>query len=148
MEAYKRRFGVYPVSVHADQIYRNRENRAYCAARGMRLSGPPLGRPPADPMQRSAASRQAYEDHLLRNGIEGKFGQGKRHFGLGPIMSKLAETALTSIAVCFLVMNLQKLLELLFVVLLWRKAVWIAPQQLLWAVWNAENEENCLVAQA
>jgi hypothetical protein len=147
VEAYKRRFGVYPVSVHADQIYRTRANRAYCAARGIRLSGPPLGRPPADPLRRGAASRQVYEDQLLRNGIEGKFGQGKRRFGLGRIMSKLAETALTSIAVCFLVMNLQKLLELLSALLLWLRAVWIAFQQILWALWSAKNEADCLVAQ-
>ncbi len=45
IEKYKQRFGRYPESVHADKIYRARDNRAYCEARGIRLSGPPLGRP-------------------------------------------------------------------------------------------------------
>ena len=45
IEAYHRRFGHDPASVHVDQIYRTRENRRYCASRGIRLSGPPLGRP-------------------------------------------------------------------------------------------------------
>ncbi|WCF06629.1 transposase [Paenibacillus thiaminolyticus] len=45
VETYRTRFGVYPKEVLADQIYRNRENRAYCKERGIRLSGPPLGRP-------------------------------------------------------------------------------------------------------
>jgi hypothetical protein len=43
---YRRRFGCYPESVHADQIYRTRDNRRYCKKHGIRLSGPPLGRPP------------------------------------------------------------------------------------------------------
>lgn len=45
IEAYHRRFGQYPASVHADHIYRTRENRQYCHSKGIRLSGPPLGRP-------------------------------------------------------------------------------------------------------
>ena len=30
MENYRRRFGYYPKSVHADKIYRNRKNLDYC----------------------------------------------------------------------------------------------------------------------
>ena len=45
IEKYHKRFGFYPESAHADQIYRNRENRRYCKAHGIRLSGLPLGRP-------------------------------------------------------------------------------------------------------
>ncbi|MEE4261095.1 MAG: transposase [Desulfobacteraceae bacterium] len=47
IEAYRRRFGCYPQSVHADKIYRTRDNRKFCKKHGIRLSGPPLGRPPA-----------------------------------------------------------------------------------------------------
>ncbi len=36
----------YPESVHVDKIYRNRDNRAWCKERGIRVSGLPLGRPP------------------------------------------------------------------------------------------------------
>ena len=45
IDAYRRRFGHDPASVHVDQIYRTRENRCYCARKGIRRSGPPLGRP-------------------------------------------------------------------------------------------------------
>ena len=48
--------------------------------------------------------------------IEGKFGQGKRKLGLGRVMTKLAQTSETSIALTFLVLtflviNLEKLLR-------------------------------------
>jgi hypothetical protein len=42
--------------------------------------------------------------------IEGKFGQGKRRFGLGRLMAKLALTSETMIHISFLVMNLEHLL--------------------------------------
>jgi hypothetical protein len=48
VEAFKSYTGFYPESVHADQIYRTRENRKFCQERGIRISGPPLGRPPAN----------------------------------------------------------------------------------------------------
>jgi hypothetical protein len=48
IEAYYRFTGSYPESVHVDRIYRTRENRAWCRERGIRISGPPLGRPPAN----------------------------------------------------------------------------------------------------
>ena len=44
IEHYRKRFGHDPESVHADKIYRTRENRRYCKERGIRLSGPALGR--------------------------------------------------------------------------------------------------------
>jgi hypothetical protein len=37
--------------------------------------------------------------------IEGNFGQGKRRFGLGRIMGKLAETSAAVITVSFIVMD-------------------------------------------
>jgi transposase, IS5 family len=40
-----------------------------------------------------------------------KFGQGKRRFSLGKIMTKLEDTSRTSIAITFLVMNLSRLLK-------------------------------------
>ncbi len=46
VERYVERNGVYPEAVLADQIYLTRENRKYCKKRGIRLSGPKLGRPP------------------------------------------------------------------------------------------------------
>ena len=46
IESYKQRFGYYPASVHCDKIYRTRANRDCCKKRGIRISGPALGRPP------------------------------------------------------------------------------------------------------
>ena len=44
-ERYKERTGHYPQRVLADKIYRNRENLSFCRQKGIRLSGPALGRP-------------------------------------------------------------------------------------------------------
>jgi hypothetical protein len=116
IERFKQRFGHYPESVHADQIYRSRPNRTYCRERGIRLSGKPLGRPKA---QAAAENRkQVLADATLRNQIEGKFGVGKRRFSLSRVMAKLASTAECTIAISFLVMNLERLLQLLLFVFL------------------------------
>ena len=72
------------------------------------------GRGKATPENRTeleAAQRQARQDELDRIPVEGKFGQGKRRFGLGRIMAKLADTSATVIALNILVMNLEKLLK-------------------------------------
>ncbi|HEY9298217.1 MAG TPA: IS5 family transposase, partial [Phormidium sp.] len=45
IEAFKEYTDYYPESVHVDKIYRTRDNRAWCKERGIRISGPPLGRP-------------------------------------------------------------------------------------------------------
>jgi hypothetical protein len=114
-EAYRDRFGCYPVSIHADKIYRSRDNIRFCKKHGIRLSWPALGRPPTQVEQRKAAQKQVRQDELDRIPIEGKFGQGKRRFSLSKIMSKLDCTSETAIAVVFLVMNLEKwLTSLLF----------------------------------
>jgi hypothetical protein len=55
--------------------------------------------------------KQAQEDESFRNAIEGKFGQAKRRYGLNRIMSKLAQTSETAIAITFLVINLSTLLR-------------------------------------
>lgn len=111
IKAYHRRFGFYPESVHADQIYRNRDNLNFCKENHIRLSGPPLGRPPKDKELQKEIQDQARQDELDRIPIEGKFGQGKRRFSLSKIMCKLASTSETAIAVAFLVMNLEKWLS-------------------------------------
>jgi len=114
IERFKQRFGHYPASVHADQIYRTRANLQYCQQRGIRLSGKPLGRPKQS--KQAQLQKQAQADAAVRNQVEGKFGVGKRRFSLARVMAKLAPTAETAIAMTFLVMNLEQLLrQLLFV---------------------------------
>jgi len=119
VESFRERFGHYPESVHADKVYRSRDNLAWCKERGIRLSGPPLGRPSSNPGVRAQQKKQARQDESIRVEIEGKFGQGKRHFGLSRVMAKLAETAESRIAITFLVMNLERWLQRQFLLWLW-----------------------------
>lgn len=116
VETYRRRFGCYPASVHVDQIYRTRANRSFCKEQGIRMSGPPLGRPPQDVS--TATRKQARADETIRNTVEGKFGEAKRRYGLSRVMAKLATTSAAQISLSFLVMNLEAALRrLLFAVL-------------------------------
>lgn len=112
VETYRKRLGCYPESVHVDQIYRTRANRAFCKEKGIRISGPPLGRPPKEVS--SATKKKARADEVVRNRVEGKFGQAKRRFGLGRIMAKLPTTSAAQISLTFLVMNLEAALVRLF----------------------------------
>ena len=122
IESYRNRFGFYPKSVHADQIYRTRKNRRYCKRNGIRLSGPPLGRPKKVTEANASAlkhdRRIHRQDEIDRIAIEGKFGQGKRRFTLDRIMAKLAKTSEATIAISFIVMNLEKILSALLYFLL------------------------------
>lgn len=111
IKTYKRRYGCYPESVHADKIFRTRDNRDYCKEKEIRLSGPPLGRPAK---LTKDEKKQYQQDDRIRNSVEGKFGQGKRRFGLDRIMAKLQETSEAVIWVNILVMNLERRLMIIF----------------------------------
>lgn len=140
-ESYRRRFGQYPASIHADQIYRTRDNLRWCKERGIRLSGPPLGKPAQDPEVQAQLKRQARDDEAIRVAIEGKFAQAKRRFGLARVTAKLSETAQTSIAITVLVLNLVRALRLLkrfFCVFLSRlNPILIALALLIASIWGS-----------
>jgi hypothetical protein len=127
IESYRKRFGFYPESVHADKIYRTRDNRGWCKTNGIRLSGPPLGRPrkatDTNAEQLKQEKRLHRQDETDRNAIEGKFGQGKRRFSLSRVMAKLAETSEAVIMIAFMVMNLEKILTagLYFLFYIWQR---------------------------
>lgn len=116
VERYVERFGCYPEAILADKIYRTRENLKYCKDHGIRMSGPKLGRPPkqVDPDQK----KMEQQDMGERNAVEGKFGEGKRIYGLGLIRAHLRQTSETVIALQLLVMNLEKRLRLLLCLIL------------------------------
>jgi IS5 family transposase len=114
-ERYRERNGCYPEVILADRIYRNRDNLEYCKKNHIRLSGPKLGRPPAKALMKKAEKRIERQDARNRNAIEGKFGEGKRKYGLNRIAAKLKETAESMIMLQFLVMNLEHKLRVLFV---------------------------------
>lgn len=112
VEDYKKRFGYYPEAILADQIYRNRDNRAFCKKNRIRLSGPALGRPKAGETKKK--EQLELQDMSERNQVEGGFGVGKRRYGLGRIMARLKETAESVIMLQFIVMNLEHRLKVLF----------------------------------
>ena len=107
IERYRQKHGCYPEAVMVDKIYRNRDNINYCTRRGIRISGPRLGRPKKD---EARDKKQTYIDSGIRNAIEGKFGIGKIRYGLGRVMAKLRVTSEASISLAFLAMNLVKAL--------------------------------------
>lgn len=113
IEKYKKRFGYYPASVHADKIYQTRKNRSFCENNGIRITGKPLGRPAKKTEENKEKleekRRQRYQDDVDRIAIEGRFGVGKRKYGLGLIKSKLKETSETDINISVLVLNLEKI---------------------------------------
>ena len=110
-EKYRDRHGVYPEAILADKTYRNRENIKFCKANGIRLTGPRLGRPKKAEIEADKA--QAYADSCERNMVEGRFGIGKRRYGLDLIMARLPFTAETEAALNILAMNVARLLRLL-----------------------------------
>ena len=107
IERYRKRTGRYPERVLVDQIYRNRNNRAFCKSKGIRISGPALGRPKKEPTPEER--KTAYSDNTDRIEVERGFSLAKRCCGLGLIRTKLDTTTRCSIALSLLVLNLEKL---------------------------------------
>lgn len=119
VNAYYERTGYYPKRVLADQIYRTRDNRAFCQKHGIRLSGPKLGRPSKTTTK--TEKKIEYQDNTDRIEVERRFSLTKRCYGMDKIMSKLEETQLTSIALSVFVANIvrmqQRILSALFYLL-------------------------------
>jgi hypothetical protein len=111
-EEFYRIFGFYPKVIIGDRAYTTNENRMYCNAKGIRLSGPRRGRKSEE--VKEAERKQLYQDGCQRNAIEGHFGNGKRKYGLALIMTKLWNTTFTAISFGFFVANMERLLRLLF----------------------------------
>lgn len=106
IERYYERTGHYPERVLGDKIYRNRENLAYCKERGIRLSGPALGRPKKD---RKADKKIEATDNRDRIEVERAFSLAKRNYGLGLLKTKLDTTTRSSIALSIIAMNVERL---------------------------------------
>jgi hypothetical protein len=110
-ENYRRQFGFYPANIIGDGVYPNRDNRKWCKERGIRLSGPALGRKSEE--TKKEEKRQQYKDARERNAVEGSFGTTKCKFGLGCVMAKLPDTSQTSVSIGFFVANMERKLRLL-----------------------------------
>ncbi|NMA61194.1 MAG: transposase [Firmicutes bacterium] len=76
-----------------------------------------------DPEVRKKQRKQEREDSKIRNHIEGKFGEGKRFYGLGLVMTRLADSCETVVALQLLVMNLGRKLRILFLQF-WKRFFW------------------------
>jgi len=111
VENFKLIYGCYPRYLLADRIFLNRENRKYLKEKGIRITGKPLGRPPKAQVQTPSERYRKKKKAAERNHVEGKFGQGKRGYGLNNIKARLPETSESWINAIFLVMNLTKLLK-------------------------------------
>lgn len=116
IENFHKREGHYPSRVLADKIYRNRENLSYCKERGIRLSGPALGRPRKGEQRNKV---QDYLDECQRVEVERRFSLAKRKCGMGLVMAKLEDTAAHVVAMSILVLNLRKILCAFFELLDW-----------------------------
>jgi len=107
VENFKSVYGCYPKYLLANRIYLNRENRRYLKEKGIKITGNPLGRPPANSIQTSSERYRKKKKAAERNHIEGKFGQGKRGYNLNNIKARLAETSESWVNAIFMVMNLK-----------------------------------------
>ena len=87
VERFRAREGHYPSRILVDKIYRNRENLSYCKERGIRLSGPALGRPRKGDIRDKA---QDYLDERERVEVERRFSLAKRKCGMGAGSCKAA----------------------------------------------------------
>ena len=110
IERYAEREGHYPERVLVDQIYRTRKNLSYCRERGIRMSGPLLGRPRKDVSVRKEERKIAYRDNTDRIAVERAFALAKHSYGLGLITAKLDETTRNAIAMSVLAMNIDRIL--------------------------------------
>ena len=124
-ERFQKREWHYPSRILADKIYRNRENLRFCKERGIRLSGPALGRPKKD---EARDITQNFLDECERVEVERRFSLAKRKCGLGLIVTKLRQTIAHSVAMSVLVLNLRKIQR----AMLWPLALlalWMCPQK-------------------
>ena len=106
IEAYKYRTDHYPERVLVDQIYRTKDNIAFCKKNGIRLSGPKLGRPTKDKAKKDAAKKIADQDNVDRIQIERFFSTAKRRNGMKLIDRKREDTSLMTIALSVMVTNI------------------------------------------
>jgi IS5 family transposase len=119
VEVYQRHYGYYSETVVANLVFGTQKNRTYLKDKGIRYACKALGRPKKETEQnreqlkRDKQQREA--DYQQRIPIEGKFGQGKRAYGLNQIQAKTARTSEAWINSIFFVMNLLVLLRHFFV---------------------------------
>jgi len=106
VERFRELTGKYPELVQVDKIYLTRENRRFLKEKRIRYTGEPLGRKPVKEIKSRYQKRKERREAVERNQVEGKFGQGKRGYGLNDIRARLATTSNSWIGAIIFVMNL------------------------------------------
>jgi uncharacterized membrane protein YheB (UPF0754 family) len=89
------------------------DNKKFCEANNIRLSGRPRKRQVEAEVQTAEQQELFKSDVRKRSVIEGRIGTSKRKYGLDRILTKLVETSRTVITMAFFVMNAEKILRLL-----------------------------------
>ena len=91
------------------------------------MSGPRLGKPGKEEAEEV---RQELREIGERNEVEGKFGTGKRKFGLNLIMGKLKETTQCMVSMDLFIVNIERSIrqDVLLSVLQFRN-LWISSQR-------------------
>ncbi len=123
---YKEERGYYPARICADGIYMTVENKTFCSANGIRLSGRPRKKQAESELQTEEQQELFKSDMKKRSVIEGRIGTSKRKYGLDRIMTKLVETSRTVITMAFFVMNTEKILRLLRLLFAFWSSVYFA----------------------
>ncbi len=113
---YKQTYGHYPARIIADRKYCTKSNRNWCKENGIHLSGKPLGRPSAKTKQQQ---KELKKDASERNAIEGKFGQGKRKYGLDYVFAKLKDTSQSWIGAIVFALNIVRWEHLFYLFFWW-----------------------------
>jgi hypothetical protein len=101
---YHKIHGVYPEVIAADKIYHTKANKLFCKEFRINMTQGVIPVVSGDDI----SCRKS-----VRNHIEGKFGEGKRKYGLARIMAKLDITSKSVVGIILLTMNLEKKLRLL-----------------------------------
>lgn len=142
VENYKEEHGVYPERALVDKIYRTSQNIAFCKEHGIHISGPKLGRPPKDETEYQLQKLAEYKESGERNAVEGKFGEGKRKYGMDCISTKLKETSETQIQLIVFTMNVVKALRRAL------RLLFLAFLQLFWGVLESKKCTNDMITHA
>ncbi|MDD4145461.1 MAG: transposase [Prolixibacteraceae bacterium] len=106
VERFRKLTGKYPELVQVDKIYLTREKRRFFKEKVIRYTGEPLGRKPAKEIKSRYQKRKERREAAERNQVEGKFGQGKRGYGLNDIRARLSSTSNSRIGAIIFVKNL------------------------------------------
>ena len=90
------------------------QNKKFCEAHGIRLSGRARKKEAAVIEVQSTEQQELFKSDLRkRSVIEGRIGTSKRKYGLDRIMTKLVATSRSVIGMAFFVMNAEKILRIL-----------------------------------